>query len=352
MRFGIPLMADRVAPRCTFAHSILIVASDRGRITYQEKVSFEINTIIDLISVLEDHEVDTLICGGISVVEIRELNQSLSIEVIDNVSGSSDEIVTAVKDSKIHPGFGISPPGTTDAVPSTLSIGERSRLISGESPGQVIRKQAADASIGSIHCLDCKERVCLRGEACHLGLMSSGDGLSGEGLRIMQSVASMTRKHEGKLCRLAELVNFCLEMKYKRVGIAFCMDLVKQAEIVAEVLRRFLEVFPVCCKVVSSREREASPENGVGINHVQLAERIPCNPVAQAEILNLADTDLNVILGLSLGADCVFTQVSRAPVTTLLVKDRLAEDIPICVAYSKNSLAEITVLPTRDDQSG
>ncbi len=320
----------------------MVVVVNRGRITYRETVPFESKTIIDLISVLGDYQVDTLVCGGISIMEIRELSQSLRIAIIDNVSGRSDEIINAIKDSKIHSYFGLSRPETADAIPLTFPVYERSRSTADrESPGQVAGNQATDVSIGDIDCLDCKERVCLRGEECYLGLMSSGDDLSGERLRILQSVTSMTNKHERKMCRLAELVSFCLEMKYERVGIAFCMDLLEQAEIVAGVLRMFFEVFPVCCQVVGSGEKKALPDNRAGSDRVQQPGRIPCNPVVQAEILNRVNTDLNVMIGLSLGADCLFTQASRAPVTTLFVKDMQVEDNPICVAYSKNYFEEI-----------
>ncbi len=341
MRFGITLMGDRIAPRCTFAHSILVVAVNRGRITYRETVPFESKTIIDLISVLGDHQVDTLVCGGISIMEIRELNQSLSIAIIDNVSGRSDEIINAIKDSKIHSDFGLSHLETADAIPSTSPVDEQSRSNARESPGQIAGNQATDVSIGDIDCLNCKERVCLRGEECCLGLMSSGDDLSGERLQILQSVANVTHNNEGKLCRLAELVSFCLAMEYERVGVAFCMDFLKHAEIVTVVLRRFFEVFPVCCQVVGNREREASTKNIAGAGQVQQPGRILCNPVAQAEILNRVNTDLNVILGLSIGADCLFTQASRVPVTTLFVKDKQVEDNPICVTYSENYFEEI-----------
>jgi uncharacterized metal-binding protein len=285
-------------------------------------------------------------------MEIRELNQSLTIEIIDNVSGDCDEIISAVKESRIHPGFGLSHLGAEDAVPSTLSISEKNRSIGGVSAGQLAGKQATDVSIGDLDCLSCKDRVCLRGEKCHLALMGKGDDLSGEQLQILQLMDSITHKHEGKLCRLAELVSFCLEMKYERVGIAFCIELLKQAEIVTAVLRRFFEVFPVCCQVVSSQGKEVLPEDRAGAAQIRPPGRIRCNPVAQAEILNRADTDLNVMLGLSLGADCLFTQESRAPVTTLFVKDKSVEDDPICIAYSKNYLTEIALLSPPENQSG
>jgi uncharacterized metal-binding protein len=47
-----------------------------------------------------------------------------------------------------------------------------------------------------------------------------------------------------------------------------------------------------------------------------------CNPVGQALTLNQQGTELNVIMGLCMGHDVLFTKFSKAPVTTLVVKDR------------------------------
>lgn len=112
MRLGIPLLGDRVAPRATFAESILIIVKDQGRITHRETVPLENKTLIDLINVLSDYQVEKLICGGISIMEIRELVQSLDIKIIDNVAGNIDEIVKTVKMDKIHSGYGLQHHGT------------------------------------------------------------------------------------------------------------------------------------------------------------------------------------------------------------------------------------------------
>ena len=59
-----------------------------------------------------------------------------------------------------------------------------------------------------------------------------------------------------------------------------------------------------------------------------------CNPIAQAEIFNSEDTQLNFILGLCLGHDILFTRYSQAPVSTLIVKDRVTGHNPAAVLYT------------------
>lgn len=58
------------------------------------------------------------------------------------------------------------------------------------------------------------------------------------------------------------------------------------------------------------------------VNGEILARQVACNPQGQAEVLNRISTDLNVVVGLCIGADCTFSQSSEAPVTTLFVKDK------------------------------
>ena len=59
-----------------------------------------------------------------------------------------------------------------------------------------------------------------------------------------------------------------------------------------------------------------------------------CNPIAQAEILNSEGTQLNYILGLCLGHDIIFGCYSKAPVSTLMVKDRVTGHNPGAALYS------------------
>ena len=60
-----------------------------------------------------------------------------------------------------------------------------------------------------------------------------------------------------------------------------------------------------------------------------------CNPLLQAELLSKAGTEINVIIGLCIGIDMIFTRASKAPVTTLIVKDRLLGHNPLIGLYSR-----------------
>jgi uncharacterized metal-binding protein len=58
-----------------------------------------------------------------------------------------------------------------------------------------------------------------------------------------------------------------------------------------------------------------------------------CNPVAQARILNRLSTDMNVIVGLCVGHDMLFTRHAEAPTTTLVAKDRVTGHNPAAALY-------------------
>ena len=62
-----------------------------------------------------------------------------------------------------------------------------------------------------------------------------------------------------------------------------------------------------------------------------------CNPIAQALILNEAQTEFNVVLGLCVGHDSLFLKYAEAPCTMLAVKDRLLGHNPLAAIYTIES---------------
>jgi uncharacterized metal-binding protein len=137
--------------------------------------------------------------------------------------------------------------------------------------------------------------------------------------------------------RLKDTVEFAKKMGYQKVGIAFCVGLIKEAERVAEILEKYgFTVVGVCCKTGSVKKTEI----GVSEEYTMKSKTgytigwITCNPVAQALILNKVETDLNIICGLCVGHDITFTEISAAPVTTLIAKDRSMPHNPAGILFS------------------
>jgi uncharacterized metal-binding protein len=327
MRYGIPLLGNRVAPRCTCADCMLVVTLARGRITTQDRVPLDITNPLNLLSGLRTRRVDTLVCGGIGP-QAREMLAGEDIGVIDNVACSADEVLSAIAAGRLRSDYG---------------FGAESRSAPGRpalSAVPVAQREAAEVDGKSrIDCLACRNRVCLRGETCAAALLGSAPRVTADAHRMLEAATDISTEEERQLCRLAELVYFCLEMQFRRIGIAFCEDLREPAQVLYGVLGRSFETVPVCCKAGGPPGGETQ-HDAERPGPASVVPPVTCNPVAQARLLNRAGTELNVIVGLCMGADCVFTRESDAPVTTLFVKDRSLANNPIGAVYSEYYLRE------------
>lgn len=136
--------------------------------------------------------------------------------------------------------------------------------------------------------------------------------------------------------RIEDLVALARLMGYEKVGIATCIGLLDEARHLSDILRaQGLQPFSVCCKVGSIDKGELGLTNADKIRPGQFEGA--CNPIAQASLCNDMETDMNVIVGLCVGHDMLFNKHSRAPVTTLVVKDRVTGHNPVAVLYGQNS---------------
>mgnify|MGYP001101275952 CR=1 FL=1 len=135
--------------------------------------------------------------------------------------------------------------------------------------------------------------------------------------------------------RVEDTVALAKLMGWKRIGIGTCIGLLEESNRLAEILTaQGFEPLSVCCKAGSIDKLE------LGIaetNKVRPGTFEPaCNPIAQAQLLNQAQTDMNIIVGLCVGHDMLFAKYSQAPVTTLVVKDRVTGHNPAAVLYGQN----------------
>ncbi|MGA9294492.1 MAG: DUF1847 domain-containing protein [Ignavibacteriaceae bacterium] len=315
MIYGIPLFKDRVAPRCTIADSVLLVKVAMNRSAYNKTLKLGEKSWSDLLKILNDNKVDILVCGGINL-EDRKLSMESGISVIDNVACSDIEVIEAIKAGTLKNGFGFS-------VTCDTSL----KLSAGNS------KKENDGLLQNIDCLLCKYPLCIEGRPCNLSLQLNSEPENKEIGEMLNSALDVSLEDERILCRLSELVYFAIEMNYKKIGIAYCVDLSEPASIVARALRRFFDVFPVCCKIGGNKLSDKMLTNKI---------KVACNPKGQADILNQAGVDFNILIGLCIGTDCIFTESSNAPVSTLFVKDKSLANNPIGAVYSDYYLKEVT----------
>jgi uncharacterized metal-binding protein/predicted Fe-Mo cluster-binding NifX family protein len=304
---AIPLYGNRVSPRFGCSRAMLVVDIRDGRAAEQRIVNTERGTDAEWLDRLVALGVDVFVCGAADA-GFLEQGERLGLHVIPDVAGDVDDVLAGLARGDLQPGYG------TYGGPS------------GTSPAE------------ALDCLRCRDRVCLEGQPCP-GLLPElhcrAPGRDEDGL--LEVATDIACETERRLCRVAEFVHLCHGMGYGHVGIAFCVELYRETQILAHLLRRFLRVTPVCCKIGGRR-----------ISEEEVPSRpchVACNPTGQAAELNRRGTEINAIVGLCIGCDLVFTRHSSAPVTTLFVKDRSLANNPVGALYSNYYLTELADVP-------
>lgn len=136
--------------------------------------------------------------------------------------------------------------------------------------------------------------------------------------------------------RIEEILNFIRKMGYQKIGMAFCMGLRKEAAMVEKLFAsRGLEMVSAVCKV--GRAPKETLDLGAEERLAIGAFESMCNPVLQAAVLNEAQTEFNVLLGLCVGHDSLFFKYGEAPCTVLAVKDRVTGHNPLAAVYTLDS---------------
>lgn len=113
--------------------------------------------------------------------------------------------------------------------------------------------------------------------------------------------------------RIKELINFAKNSNFKKLGVANCLSMQKYADKLIEILKNEgFDVITMNCKVSGLQNSDLFGEESKGPS---------CDPSSQANYFNENNTDLNINVGLCLGHGIVFDKYSKAPTTTIIVKD-------------------------------
>ena len=175
-------------------------------------------------------------------------------------------------------------------------------------------------------CSDCSTQNCSKRDSLYPKFCITPDLTEGQ---IEEIKKLYTEDEHGKLTRVEETLEFIKRIGAKKVGIATCVGLIKEAKVFAKILQHNdIDYYTVACKVGSIKKEE------IGIakeHHVRpdADHESMCNPILQAKILNEEKTDLNVAIGLCVGHDSLFIKYSDAPVTVLVAKDRVTCHNPV-----------------------
>ncbi len=126
-------------------------------------------------------------------------------------------------------------------------------------------------------------------------------------------------------------------MGYHHIGVGFCGGLMAEAKVFVDILRaNGFQVDSIDCKNGSVEKSRMGVEQCDYVDCSREGERM-CNPAGQAEKLDAAGCELNVIVGLCVGHDSLFIRHSKAPVTVLAAKDRVLGHNPLAAIYNAGS---------------
>lgn len=183
------------------------------------------------------------------------------------------------------------------------------------------------------NCADCRTLGCAKGNGNYptfCATVSLGD-YEAESIRheyqddpetyaFMQGAAETNaRGFAEALCRVEETMDYCHRMGYRKIGLAFCVGVIKEANIMAKILRaQGYDVVAIACKVGSM----SNADMGLKTSCCNFGA-VSCNPLVQANMLNQAHADFNIVMGLCVGHDSFFYKHSDAPCTTLFTKDKI-----------------------------
>jgi uncharacterized metal-binding protein len=136
--------------------------------------------------------------------------------------------------------------------------------------------------------------------------------------------------------RLEELIEFSQRMGYKKLGLAFCGGLTREASVLSEILEKHgFEVIAVSCKV------GGIPKERIGVRDdekIRIGEfESMCNSITQAKILNKAKTEFNIMFGLCIGHDSLFLRYIEGLTTVFATKDRVTGHNPMAALYTSRS---------------
>ena len=178
-------------------------------------------------------------------------------------------------------------------------------------------------------CARCESKECRDGKDCFSQTSNHKQLYQDNQIAELHKAASAIEgRYYGKETRLGEIILFAKELGYEKIGLAFCIGLSEEAKVIEEILSKRFEVVSVCCKVcgIAKEDFRLQQISSEG-------DEAMCNPAGQARLLNDAKTQFNILCGLCVGHDAIFSKASEAPVTTLIAKDRVLAHNPAAAIY-------------------
>lgn len=176
-------------------------------------------------------------------------------------------------------------------------------------------------------CTNCVAKSCRDSESCGNEKFETKvvitDYHKPRNQKILQAAASLVDNGKaGNLSRLQEIIAFIKTMDYKKVGLAYCYGMEKDAKLLKKIFKtEEIRLQTVSCTVGGINQNEIDNNN--------CTEKVSCNPIGQAKQLNSSSVDFVLIMGICLGHDILLQRNLKADFTTFVVKDRVFSHAPL-----------------------
>lgn len=132
-------------------------------------------------------------------------------------------------------------------------------------------------------------------------------------------VVNILEEHHGKLTRVEEIILFAKNINAKKIGLAYCKELIAETQRLADILEmQGFQTYMITCKSA-------------------LTSHTSCNPIKQAKAINKLHTQLNITIGLCIGNDALFTKHAKALTSCFITKDRVLGHNPLMGLYMSNA---------------
>jgi predicted Fe-Mo cluster-binding NifX family protein len=107
-KIAIPLFGTRISPHFTYATMALLIDIENGEVAQSREIALGAADELQRIQYLKSLEIDTLICGGISNIAERMLDEQ-AVNVISWVTGEARDALEQFLCKRLAPGTWLCP---------------------------------------------------------------------------------------------------------------------------------------------------------------------------------------------------------------------------------------------------
>ncbi|NCC75458.1 MAG: DUF1847 domain-containing protein [Clostridia bacterium] len=185
---------------------------------------------------------------------------------------------------------------------------------------------------GDMDCTKCVSKGCRTSSPCQDNKSDYLAEYQSDDIRSVTAAASslVDNNRAGHLSRLQEIIEYMRGMGYRKIGVAYCYGMEKDAALLrAQLAAAGFVAHMVSCTVDRVLETEVDLSKSKPV--------VSCNPLGQAAQLNRLGVEFTLLMGLCLGHDILLQKNLAMDFTTFVVKDRVFRHNPLQALYDTSA---------------